>query len=73
MNLVPSHYTPMFARSFAPAQGELLDITVIVLDTLLLSIAAVAICIRLWSRKIQGLGLYLNDYAAVLAWVLKTA
>lgn len=52
-----------------PTHGDSLGITVIVLDALFLGLAAVAIGIRLWARKIQGLDLSLNDYAAVLAWV----
>ena len=59
----------MYQRSLDPSQGDSLGITVVVLDALFLSLAAVAIGIRLWSRKIQALGLSLNDYAAVLAWV----
>ncbi|CAF9942357.1 hypothetical protein IMSHALPRED_003637 [Imshaugia aleurites] len=53
-----------------PTHGDSLGITVIVLDALFLGLAAVAIGIRLWARKIQGLDLSLNDYAAVLAWPL---
>lgn len=69
--VIPSQYTvrQMYQRSLGPGQGDPLGITIVVLDCVLLSLAAVAICIRLWSRKIQGLGFYLNDYAAVLAWV----
>ena len=66
---IPIHCPPMYQRSLGPGQGDPLGTIVVVLDSVFLSLAAVAICIRLWSRKIQGLGLYLNDYAAVLAWV----
>ena len=69
IDTIPAYYPPMYQRSLAPGQGDPLGITVVVLDSFLLSLSAVAICIRLWSRKIQGQGLYLNDYAAVLAWV----
>lgn len=62
-------YQPMYQRSLVPTQGDSLGITVIVLDALFLGLSAVAVGIRLWSRRIQGLGLSLNDYAAVLAWV----
>lgn len=59
----------MFERGLITTHGNDMGIAVVVLDTLFLGLAAVAIGIRLWSRKIQNHGLALNDYAAVLAWV----
>ena len=59
----------MSRTNLIPTRPNGLGITVVVLDTLFLSLAAVAVGIRLWSRNIQKLGLSLNDYAAVLAWV----
>lgn len=41
----------------------------VVTSDVLLGLTFVAIGIRLWSRKIQRHGLFLNDYAAVFAWV----
>lgn len=59
----------MSRTNLTPTRGDGLGITAVVLDTLFLGLAAVAVGIRLWSRKIQKLGLSLNDYAAALAWV----
>ena len=52
-----------------PATGDSLGIAVIAVDVVFLTLAAVAIGLRLWSRRITGLALSLNDYLIVLAWV----
>ena len=46
-----------------------MGITAIVIDSVLLSLATIAISIRLYSKKLQRQSLLLNDYAAMLAWV----
>ena len=56
-------------RSLIPATGESLGITVIVLDAVFLTLAAIAICFRLWARKLNRLSLCFNDYAIIAAWV----
>lgn len=52
-----------------PATGDSLGIAVIVVDVVFLALAAVAIGLRLWSRRITSLALSLNDYLVVMAWV----
>lgn len=34
-----------------------------------LTLAAGALCLRIWARRIMKLTLRLNDYAAITAWV----
>lgn len=46
-----------------------MGVKAIVIDSVLLSLATIAISIRLYSRKLQRYSLLLNDYAAMLAWV----
>lgn len=46
-----------------------LGIVSVVLTGFLLAVDAIALGIRLRSRRIQRLPLCLNDYAALLAWV----
>ena len=60
----------MYRRSLIQAEKNPLGVTVLVLDSFFLFLAAVALAIRITSRKIQGLQLCLNDYAALIAWVL---
>ena len=60
----------MDRRSLIQAEKNPLGVTVLVLDSFFLFLAAVALAIRITSRKIQGLQLCLNDYAAIIAWVL---
>ena len=59
----------MYQRSLLPPGKNPLGVTVIVLDALLLGIAAIALGIRFRSRSIQGTCLTLNDYAVLVAWV----
>ena len=59
----------MYQKALVSAGANPLGVTVIVLDTLLLSIAAIALGIRLRSRKIQRVNLTLHDYAVLVAWV----
>lgn len=59
----------MYQRSASPSHGDAMGITVIVINSVFLGLAAVAVGMRLWSRKIQRHGLFLNDYASVLSWV----
>ena len=61
----------MKQRSLFQPEKDRLGVAVIVLDSIFLALAAVALAIRIASRKIQGLQLCLNDYAALLAWVLQ--
>ena len=42
---------------------------VIILDSVFLFLATIALAIRIWSRKIKGSDLCLNDYAVLAAWV----
>ncbi|KAF6232640.1 hypothetical protein HO173_009079 [Letharia columbiana] len=58
----------MYQRSASPSHGDAMGITVIVINSVFLGLAAVAVGMRLWSRKIQRHGLFLNDYASVLSW-----
>ena len=60
----------MYRTSVIQAEKNPLGVTVLVLDSLFLFLAAVALAIRITSRKIQGLQLCFNDYAALVAWVL---
>lgn len=46
-----------------------MGITAIVINSVFLSLATIAISIRLYSKKLQRHSLLLNDYAAMLAWV----
>lgn len=62
-------YPPMHPRSLSIRNGDGVGITTIVINTVCLGLATVAVGIRLWSRKIQRHSLVLNDYAAMLAWV----
>lgn len=59
----------MHQRSLGSRQGNALGTLGTIIYSLFLGLAAIAIGIRLWSRKIQRHRLSLNDYAAVLAWV----
>ena len=59
----------MFPQNLPSSAGDSRGLILIVVNGVLLGLATVAVCIRLWSRKIQRHGLVLNDYAAVLAWV----
>ena len=59
----------MYQRSVGPSHGDAMGITVIFINSVFLGLAAVAVGMRLWSRKIQGHGLFLNDYASVVSWV----
>ena len=60
----------MWHKGVFHAEKNPLGVTLLVLDPLFLFLAAVALAIRITSRKIQGLQLCFNDYAALLAWVL---
>ncbi|MCJ1350343.1 MAG: hypothetical protein MMC33_000324 [Icmadophila ericetorum] len=51
-----------------PATGDGLGIAIIAVDVVFLAIAAVAIVLRLWSRRLTHLHFTLNDYLIVLAW-----
>ena len=42
---------------------------VVILDSIFLTLATIALGIRIWSRKIKGYDLCLNDYAVLVAWV----
>lgn len=46
-----------------------IGIAVLVVDLVFLTLAAGALCLRIWARRIMKLTLRLNDYAAVIAWV----
>ena len=46
-----------------------MGVILVVITNVFLGLATIAVSIRLWSRKIQRNGLFLNDYAAMLAWV----
>lgn len=59
----------LLQRNLIPDHGDGLGITVIVLDAFFLTLAAVALGIRVWSRRIQGCRLCFNDYSVLLAWV----
>lgn len=63
-------FTIMYPRSLVNKEKNPLGITVIVLDSFFLALAAVALAVRVSSRRIQGHQLCLNDYTALLAWVL---
>ena len=59
----------MYSRSLSPTHGGDMGVKAIVIDSVFLSLATIAISIRLYSRKLQRHSLLLNDYAAMLAWV----
>ncbi len=61
----------MSRRSLSPGHGtgNNMGTRLAVTSDVFLGLAFVAVGIRLWSRKIQHHGLFLNDYAVVLAWV----
>ena len=48
---------------------DAVETTTISIDAILLFLSAIALGIRLISRRIQGHRLSLNDYLALLAWV----
>ncbi|CAF9925205.1 hypothetical protein IMSHALPRED_006410 [Imshaugia aleurites] len=50
-----------------------LGVATIAINTVFVVLAALALGIRLMSRRFQGLGLSFNDYAALLAWPLAVA
>lgn len=60
----------MLPRSLLPATGASLSIAVVVLDAVFLFLAAVALAMRVWSRRISEQPLCLNDYLVICAWVL---
>lgn len=60
----------MYQRSLVQAKNNPLGVTVLVLDSFFLTLAAAALAVRITSRKLQGLQLCLNDYTALLAWVM---
>lgn len=62
----------MYQRSLGSRQANALGILEPVIYSIFLGLAAIAVGIRLWSRKIQRHGLSINDYAVVLAWVWKS-
>ena len=62
----------MHQRRLASYKNDGLGLTVIALDAIFLGLSALALCLRIASRHIQGHGLCLNDYAAIMAWVSHT-
>ncbi len=46
-----------------------LAVASIAISAVFVVLGALALCIRFMSRRIQGLQLGFNDYAALLAWV----
>ena len=58
----------MLSKSHNPSDNTL-EITLVAVSAVFLSLATIAIGIRLWSRRIQRCSLVLNDYAAIVAWV----
>ncbi|KAM0801841.1 hypothetical protein BDR22DRAFT_888293 [Usnea florida] len=63
----------MHPRSLSSSQGQATGIINIAINSVFLCLAAVAVGIRLWSRRIQRHVLCLNDYAVILAWVFAAA
>lgn len=59
----------MYSRGLSPSHGDAIGVILVVITNVFLGLTTFAVSIRLWSRKIQRNGLFLNDYAAILAWV----
>ena len=63
--------TAMHPRNLSPSNGQAMGTINIAINSVFLGLAAVAVGIRIWSRRIQRHVLALNDYAVILAWVCK--
>lgn len=59
----------MYQRGLSLDEKAPLGVASIAINLVFVVLAAVALCIRFMSRRIQGLRLSFNDYAALLAWV----
>ncbi len=59
----------MYQRDLSLDERTPLGVTAIAINSAFVGLAAVALCIRFNSRRIQGLRLSFNDYAVLLAWV----
>jgi hypothetical protein len=58
-----------FRMTLIPKTGDQLGISVIIVDVLFLALAALAICFRLWARRMTKKPLCFNDYAVIVALV----
>lgn len=68
----PKHFSLILHISIMgliPATGDSLGITPLVTDSIFLALAAVAVILRVWSRRIMQTSLCFNDYAVIVAWV----
>ena len=59
----------MYRRGLNIDERTPLGVASISINSVFVGLAALALCIRFNSRRIQGLQLSFNDYAALLAWV----
>ena len=59
----------MYQRSLSLAERAPLAAALIATNAVSVVLAGIALCIRCTSRRIQGVHLSFNDYAALLAWV----
>ena len=59
----------MYRRDLDIDERTPLGVASIAINSVFVGLAALALCIRFNSRRIQGLQLSFNDYAALLAWV----
>ena len=59
----------MYQRGLSLDERTPLGVTSIAINSTFVGLAAVALCIRFISRRIQRVRLSFNDYAVFLAWV----
>lgn len=52
-----------------PSSADSLGIALLIVDFVFIALAAIAILLRVWARRIQKASLCLNDYAVMVAWV----
>ena len=64
----PPH-APMYRRSLSLAERAPLAAASITINAVFVALAALALCIRYMSRRLKGVPLTFNDYAALLAYV----
>ena len=57
---------------FLPVAENSRGITQIIISTVFLALATLAVIARIWARRIKAFALAINDYAAIFALVLYT-
>ena len=62
-------HTLMYRKGLSLDERTPLGVASIAINSIFVGLSAFGLGIRFYSRKIQGLKLSFNDYAALLAWV----